>query len=308
LYFSLNTDKLVDLARVIITADYRMYYDERLENIYERSRQHPIINNLNSVMIGAVAPFLLSVISFQYFRHKTMLPHFLIVGGICLLSSLIRFQKAPVIILLLLVGLSYIYAKDIISKRRIPIIRIAVGGAIFVLFISVVYRVLGHEGGLFDALYRRIMLSSIFTSYGHFYVFPDLHPFVHYAGSRTFNVLYGFGQDTTFHTGYGTPPLISGLLFRGHAFNMNTSILGDSYAHNGYLGNVQGALILFGFFVALDVLYTKSKKMLPYAPVVVFFIPEFITVLNGGIGVLFGRYYILIPFIYLFAFRPSFRR
>lgn len=308
LYFFQNMDKLWDLARVIITADYRMYYDQRLDNIHTRAGRNPIINNLNALMVGAVAPFLLSVLSFQYFRHKKMLGYFVIVAGITLLSSLMRFQKAPVIIWLMILGLSYLYAKDIIAKKRIPVIKIAILGGVFVLCISFVYSLLGHQGGFFDAIYRRIMLSSIFTSYGHFYVFPDLHPFVHYAGSRTFNILYGFGQDTTFHTGYGTPPLIAGLLFRGHAFNMNTSILGDSYAHNGYLGNIQGALIYFGFFVALDVFYARSKKLLPYAPVVIFFIPEFITVLNSGMGAVIGRYYFLIPVMYLFAFKPAFRR
>lgn len=305
IHFFQNLDDLKRLVRVIISGNYSAYYEERVQNIFDRAVRNPIINNLNALIMGTFAPILMTIVGYEYFRTKRYFSYFIVLLFINVLAALIRFQKAPIIIVLLLVGLSFIYARDLIFRKRIPLVKLSIFASIALIFVSLVYSVLGHSGSFFDALYKRIFFSSIFTSYGHYYVFPDLHPFIHYAGSRTANLVFGFGQDTNFIAGYSTAPLISGQLFRGHAFNMNTSILGDSYAHNGYWGVVQGAFILFGFFAALDVYYARSRKYLPYAPIVVFFIPEFITVLNGGMTMVYGRYFLIVPIIYLLCFKPS---
>lgn len=304
-HFLNNLDDLKRLFSVIMSGNYSAYYEERVQNIYDRAARNPIINNLSASIMGMLSPFLMTIVGYEYFRSKRYFPYFLVLLGINIVAALIRFQKAPIIVVLLLVGFSFIFARDIITQKRIPIFKLSIFASIALLFVSLVYSVLGHSGGFFDALYKRIFLSSIFTSYGHYYVFPDLHPFIHYVGSRMQNLIFGFGQDTSFITGYSTAPLISGQLFRGHAFNMNTSILGDSYAHNGYWGVVQGAFFLFGFFAALDVYFARSKKYLPYAPILVFFIPESIAVLNGGMTLVVGRFYFLIPIIYMFLFKPT---
>lgn len=305
LQFFGNLEDLKRLLRVIVTGDYSLYYEERVQNIYSRAARNPIINNLNSLITGMVSPLLMVIVGYEYFRTKRYLPYFLTLLFINILAALIRFQKAPIIVVLLLVGFSFIYARDIISRKKIPLVKLSIFASAALIFVSLVYSVLGHSGGFFDALYKRIFFSSIFTSYGHYYVFPDLHPFIHYGGSRMQNLVFGFGQDTNFIAGYSTAPLISGQLFRGHAFNMNTSILGDSYAHNGYWGVVQGAFFLFGFFAALDVFFARSRKYLPYAPIIVFFIPEFISVLNGGMTLVVGSFYFLIPIFYLLLFKPT---
>lgn len=304
-HFFNNIDDFKRLFRVIASGNYSAYYEERVQNIFDRAARNPIINNLNALIMGMVSPLLMTIVGYEYFRSKRYLPYFLVLLGINILAALIRFQKAPIIVVLLLLGFSYIFATDIITRKRIPIFKLITFASVVLVFVSLIYSVLGFSSGFFDALYKRIFFSSIFTSYGHYYVFPDLHPFIHYGGSRTQNLIFGFGQDTSFITGYSTAPLISGQLFRGHAFNMNTSILGDSYANNGYWGVAQGAFILFGFFAALDIFFARSKKYLPYAPIVAFFVPEVITILNGGMTLVIGRYYILIPIVYLFLFKPT---
>lgn len=299
IYIFMYRDRLPVLLRVLAAGDFGYYYEIRLEQIYQRAATHPIINNLNAILVQSMLVFLLGYFFYDcYKRRRFRLSHYFLLG-LALLVGLIRFQKAPILVVLLVLSLSFVYARFLSLRGGAKIFKIVAVVGVFVILCGAVFSVLGYEGNIVKAVHDRILISPIFTSYGFYYTFPEHHGFLHYGGSRTLNLLLGFGQDVEFTTIATTAPLIAGEFFYGTMFNMNTSVLGAGYSQGGYFGVFQEAFILFGVFAFWDVVFLRVFKNVPYEPVLVYFFANFMVILNNGVLSIMSTGFLVVPILYL---------
>lgn len=297
--------RLRDLISFIGSGNFQGYYNYRKELIYEKATTNFVINNLDSIFVYGMLYFFVGLFAWKVFKYKRMEWQLMVVTPLLIITALLRFQKAPLVIGACVVFLAWIYSRRFSSRMLGNALKMGGGGMGLIGLIYLIYSVLGAEGSIFQSLHDRILLSPAFTSYGFYWTFPEYHDFLHYGGSRTFNLIFGFGQSRELSTNLGTAPLIVSNIYYGAAsyFNFNTSILGESYSQNGYLGVAQGTCVLFGVFFLWDYVFLKRVPTREYAPVLIFCFAQFMTIINSGMLSIFSTGFLVIPILYLIACR-----
>lgn len=314
LFVALKRSRLGDLFSVIKSADFSEYYLVRKDLIFEKAYTNRIITNLDSILVYSMLYFLLGMLAYLAFSKLRWNKIIAIsIGSLTILTALLRFQRAPLAVAVLVVMLAYLFSRDYESKKSIKLLlKSGFVGVLALASFGIINSILGFEGSIVNAIYERILITPAFTSYGFYWTFPDHHGFLHYGGSRTFNTVFGFMQPVSWSTEFITAPLIASYYFYGAVFNFNTSILGDGYANNGYLGVVQATVVLFGTFAFWDYIFGKKLKYIPYEPVLIYCFAHVIIVLNVGMLTIFGSGFLLIPAAYILIvqnrFRPPFHR
>ncbi|WP_269542303.1 hypothetical protein [Cerasicoccus fimbriatus] len=293
-----------ELLTIIRSGDYMWYYEVRVQNIFDHAQSNPILNNLDSLIVGNLLMFLVGVLYYIGFKYRKFFPYYHLLLAFALLTTLIRFQKSPILQLMLLICLAYFFGRQFSIRRGFRFIKPILLTGVFLIAVVAVYVVLGFSGNIVGELHNRLFLSSTLTSYAHFWTFPTHNGFLYYGGSRLFNLVLGFGQTPDLSLGLATPPLVSSYLYMGSMFNLNTSILGTAWAQNGYAGIFIETMLFFGCFVFWDIVFARKLKRYPYEPVVIFFLMQFLVVLNNGALSLIGKGFIVIPVLYLILFRP----
>lgn len=301
LFVLLKRSRLFDLIGFIKSGNFSAYYAYRKELIYEKATGNFIINNLDAIFVYGMLYFFVGYFTLIYFRTRKLDWHLPLASGLLILTALLRFQKAPLVIGFCVVLLAWVFSRRINSKMLSSFLKLSFAGGAALALIYIIYSLLGSEGSIFTKLHDRILLSPAFTSYGFYWTFPDHHDHLHYCGSRTLNWIFGFGQKTMLTSDLGTAPLIVSRLYYGTTtfFNFNTSVLGQSYAQNGYWGVAQGTFILFGTFAFLDYMFLKRIPEVLYAPVLIYCFAQFMVVLNAGMLSIFGTGFLVIPIFYI---------
>jgi hypothetical protein len=173
-----------------------------------------------------------------------------------------------------------------------------------ILVIYAVYYYFGYEGNVISELFDRVFVVTGYGTYVNYLIFPDIHPYLHYYGSTTMNLLLGFGQGTSFSTRYTSPAFIVSLLSGGSVYSMNSSILGDGWANYGFLGVFQCGVVLFGLLLFWDVYLRKRKSNLPLIPLVAFFLGRSYQISNGDLMFMMTKGgLVLAPLIYIYLAR-----
>lgn len=305
LFISMKRGRLADLLAFIASGNYQGYYEYRKELIFEKASTNFIINNLDSIFVYGMLYFFFGLFAWNYFRLKRLDFRLLIVTPLLLVTALLRFQKAPLVIALSLVLLAWVFSRRFSSKVLSNIVKVVFGGGLTLLVVYMIYSLLGFEGSILHGLHDRILISPAFTSYGFYWTFPEQHGHLHYGGSRTFNLVFGFGQDRELLTYLGTAPLIVSQFYYGSTtfFNFNTGILGEGFAQNGYWGVAQSCLILFGVFLFWDYVFLKRAPWRAYVPILAYCFSQFMIVLNSGMLSIFSTGFLLVPMLYCMMFR-----
>jgi hypothetical protein len=300
LFILMKRGRLADLLRIVASGNFESYYSYRKELIYEKSATNFVINNLDSIFVYGMLYFFVGLFAWNYFRVKRFDYRLLIVSPLLLVTAVLRFQKAPLVIALCAVLFAWVYSRRFSSKVFSNFIKIAFGGGVVLMAIYMIYSLLGFEGSILHGLHDRILISPAFTSYGFYWTFPDHHGFLHYGGSRTFNLIFGLGQERELLTYLGTAPLIVSQYFYGATtfFNFNTGILGEGYAQNGYWGVAQSGFVLFGVFMLWDYVFLKRSCWRAYAPALIFCFSQFMVILNSGMLSIFSTGFLLVPMMY----------
>ncbi|MDQ8209158.1 hypothetical protein QEH52_16650 [Coraliomargarita sp. SDUM461003] len=304
LFILMKRGRLADFIRIVASGNFQAYYNYRKELIFEKATTNFLINNLDSIFVYGMLYFFVGLFAWNYFRLKRFDYRLFIVTPLLLLTAVLRFQKAPLVIALCAILFAWIYSRRFSSKALSNFIKVIFGGGVVLIVIYMIYSLLGFEGSILHGLHDRILVSPAFTSYGFYWTFPDHHGFLRYGGSRTFNLIFGFGQDRELLTYLGTAPLIVSQFFYGATefFNFNTGILGEGYAQNGYWGVAQAAFVLFGVFLWWDYIFLKRSPWRAYAPVLIFCFSQFMVILNSGMLSIFSTGFLLIPMMYCMMF------
>jgi hypothetical protein len=305
LFILMKRGRLADLLRIVASGNFQSYYAYRKEMIYEKAMTNFVINNLDSIFVYGMLYFFVGLFAWNYFRSKQMDYRLLIVTPLLLLTALLRFQKAPLVVALCALVLAWLYSRRFSSRVLSNAIKIVFGGGVVLMLVYMIYSVLGFEGSILHGLHDRILISPAFTSYGFYWTFPEHHGFLRYGGSRTFNLIFGLGQERELLSYLGTAPLIVSHYFYGATefFNFNTGILGEGYAQNGYWGVAQSGFVLFGVFMFWDYVFLKRSSWRAYAPALVFCYSQFMVVLNSGMLSIFSTGFLLVPMMYCMMFR-----
>ncbi len=164
---------------------------------------------------------------------------------------------------------------------------------------AILYELTIVEGNPFIAVWQRLIDVPIYTSYAHYYVFPESHGYLHYGGSRTMNWLFGFGLDAKFLVYQYSAAKIVAFYYFGSIFNANAAIVADGYANNGYLGVAQSTLISFGLFFLIDYLISKRKNYIGFIPITAFTIANIALMPNSGMVPILYAYVPVFGYIFL---------
>lgn len=304
LFIAMKRGRLADLISFAMSGNYKGYYEYRKELIYEKATTNFIINNLDAIFVYGMLSFFVGLFAWNFFRLKRFDYRLIVVAPLLLITALLRFQKAPLVIALSVVVLAWIYSRRFSSRVLGNFIKMSFGGAGVLMLVYIIYSILGFEGPIIHSLHDRVLVSPSFTSYGFYWTFPEQHGHLHYGGSRTFNLIFGFGQNRELLTYLGTAPLIVSHFYYGSTtfFNFNTSILGEGYAQNGYWGVAQSCFILFGVFAFWDYVFLKRAAWRAYAPVLVYCFSQFMVVLNSGMLSIFSTGFLVVPMLYCAMF------
>jgi hypothetical protein len=158
-----------------------------------------------------------------------------------------------------------------------------------------------------ELLVERVVVVPMADTYKHYWVFPDLHPHLNFSGSKILNLFLTGGRAMP--AGREAAYKIASFYTTGVAFNMNTGFLGDCWAQFGYIGVVEGALLIFGVFLFWDIYFLRRGFRIPVVALVAFFLSKPADMLEGGLlYMLIGHGSILAPICYLLLFEGGRRR
>ena len=298
--FRYNAGNLADLKEVYFSFLSGLYYHLRVDyitggNQTPRAVQWGVWWIVNSIGLYIYYELLMKLRVFGKFDLR-LVP----VGFSCFLCALLTMQKAPVV--LFAVGTLFVLLYPTqgrfkwSSKSTLGLVTL---GFMAVCLSALLYQITGRDGNPFFAVWERFISVPIYTSYAHYSVFPESHDYIHYGGSRTMNLIFGFGQHAEFIVYQYSAAKIVAYSYFGSIFNANAAIVADGFANNGYLGVAQASLISFGLFFGIDFLISKKKNFLGYIPIAAFTISTISAITNGGLVIILYAYVPVFGYIFL---------
>lgn len=284
IYLSYNYENLYNLKDAYFSNFSNLYYYFRVNYIRGGNTTPQIVQwgiwwVVNSVGLYIYFELLVKLKFYKKFDFR-LVP----VGFCCFLAGLLTMQKAPV--LLFVVGTFFVlfYPTRASSKWNFKkvfyifiLALLAVGLAAFLYYLT------GQKENPFYAVWERLVFTPLQTSYAHYYVFPQHHDFLHYFGSRSMNLLFGFGQKASLLTSEVSAAKIVAYYYYETIFNANASIVADGYANNGFWGVIQASIIVFGLLFFIDYLISSKRSADSYLPIVAFSIANISLITNGGL-------------------------
>lgn len=298
---------LANIGDMFLERDYANYYAFRTEQLFLGKSNFEIYFEIIALVVTLPLFNLYALFNWESRRDRLWLIFWLMSLVAWVLYGILTLQKGPlfsIAISNIVVKLSMEYRKAQSRLSLVTRFRFYLYAAFVLLVIYGVYYYSGYEGNVILELFDRIFVVTGYGAYVNYLIFPDIHPHLYYYGSTTMNLLLGFGQNTSFSTRYTSPAFIVSLLSSGSTYSMNSSILGDGWANYGFLGVLQCAVILFGFFVFWDVYLKKKRSNLPLMPLVAFFLGRSYQISNGDLMFMITKGgVVLAPLIYMYLAR-----
>jgi hypothetical protein len=309
LYVGSSIGQLVIARGAEGLANYSAYYEIRgeMSNIVL-----PIGGQYIYILSLVVALPLLTLYSLQRFmlqRKRAWLILWLVLLATWVLYAIVRYQKSPIVTAAIANVVVFVFSQNWRSgRRRQLLVGLTVGGAGVLALTDYVYKLLGASGDTSASLqlfFERLVVVPMATLYNHFVVFPDLFPYLYYAGSRTLNFFLGAGQSAP-GGGAAAERIASSVLF-GFDYNMNTGIVGNGWAQWGYIGVAQGVVIVFGILLFWDILFVRSGigARIPLAALIAFFAGNISDIFNVGMGNLLTSGLVFGPIFYVMLFQSE---
>ena len=265
-FYVLLVFSLVAIAGVA----YTYYYLENLPWLYfimgavneaaeariKAGRYFAGIEYIKNIFALALTP-ILCYISYCYkYKYKSFrfnaLFYMLFINTIMIL--IYNAEKAP--ILMFFIGLLML---DVLLKGKIKSTYFIVMVALIFLLIVGMYTLLGTEAEGFESINTgplgRIFQSQISGMYVHFYLFPDIHPFLDGAGlPSSIGSILGFDMyisSARMAAAYMYPSKIADNTIGV----INTLFVGEAWANFGWIGVIIAPLIVGAYWNALYVLF-----------------------------------------------------
>jgi hypothetical protein len=222
--------------------------------------------------------------------------------------ALFNLQKAPFIQIAVTNLVVWLFCVRHRGMRRGRLVLLVIVAFVLLLIVlQFVYGVThGSEGiaAVLGEVFERVFYGPIDTTFAHFVIFPDAHPFLNWSGSTTLHYLLAPWTDRV------STPLsayeLTAWYVTGTAFNMDTGFVGDGWAQLGFLGILQGALIIFGMYLFWDLHFLRAKQFIPLYALIAYFIGNSSVLLETSLmsELLFGGA-ILAPIFYLALFNKK---
>jgi hypothetical protein len=200
-----------------------------------------------------------------------------------LVAALLQFGKAHLVAWLsshaILWLIHRLETRAFEGKAIVPIVATGVS---VLAGIDGVYRMFGASGGPTESLsllLERLVAIPLSATYYYFYIFPNIHSFTYYATSRTLNLLLAAGHVTP---GVAAPqPFIVSSIVTGSTYNMNVNFVGAGWGEYGYIGVLEGALIVFGALYLWDRYLASRPSTVPTGVLIAFFLGRAWNIVNG---------------------------
>jgi hypothetical protein len=261
-----------------------------------------------SVVVCLPLVVLFSFQQFLLWRTRRWLWRWIVLAILWSLNSVLIYQKSPIVVVI--VGHLAVLLLTLVS-RPIKLRQLLMYGfaATIVAFglVHGVYVVLGASSSLSESfllLCDRIWGIPMYTTYYHFYIFPDFSEHTRYSMSTTMNLLLGGGKRVD--TGGLLPYEVASSIIVGTAFDMNSGFLGSCWAELGYVGVMEGALIIFGVCFLWDVYFLRHRGVSARALLCAFFVGYSFNIVNISLlAMLLPGGLILAPIYTLFLFRSA---
>jgi hypothetical protein len=284
------------------------YYDLRAELIEIGSTAPNRLASHFEVLTRKFLFCLLLSCSYFWSRYKStkLATATLILCVILLLDEFIRFQKAPIVVVLAGAIIPYLIGYG--ESRGFRIIRkITLGflAATIVFLLSALTFVItmGTSGkDIFWMVFERFFLVPAYTGSLYCQVYPELLPHVWFTTIAAVAALLNIPPQTQL----GVISLDVAEAMFGKAFNANSSMVADAYANAGYMGVVLVCVGVFVFFTIVDRFVSKVRERHDITPVIIFYWSCIISFGNGAsVFVIMANALWFIPLVYPVIFRQA---
>ena len=263
----------------ILGVAYTYYYLEKLPWLYflmgavneaaeariQAGRHFAGIEYIKNILALGLTPILCYIaycykLRYKEFRFKALF-YILFISSVMIL--IYNSEKAP--ILMFFIGFLML---DVLLTGRIKrSYFIAIGGLVFALVIGM-YTLLGADADAFLSINSgplgRIFQSQVEGMYVHFFIFPDIYPFLDGAGlPGSIATLLDFDKhldSARMAMEYMSPSAIA----NGTAGVINTLFIGEAWANFGWIGVIIAPLIVGPYWNALYVLFIHYLPKHPF--------------------------------------------
>lgn len=239
--------------------------NEAAEARIQAGRHFAGIEYIKNILALGLTPILCYIAYCYKLRYKDI--RFKVLFCILFISSVMiliyNSEKAP--ILMFFIGFLML---DVLLKGRIKqSYFIAIGGLVFTLVIGM-YMLLGTDADVFLSINSgplgRIFQSQVEGMYVHFYIFPDIYPFLDGAGlPGSIATLLGFDKhldSARIAMEYMSPAAIA----NDTAGVINTLFVGEAWANFGWIGVTIAPFIVGVYWNFLYVIFTHYLPKHPF--------------------------------------------
>lgn len=266
-----------------VMGDYSSYYLLRYELSQSNVSTFVRYALIFSMYLGLPLVNMISLQNAILEKNKLWYLAWVLTFGLWVFGAIAMLQKAPIVIAILsnifVLFFSLVQKGVNLTRFLFPTV---VGGVLLIVFINFMLQTLGASKDLGTSLYliyQRIFEVPVVTAYAHFQVFPDMHPNTHFSASRTMNLVLGFGDFV--NTGGMAPWEIAAYYSTGLVFNMNTGFMGACWAEMGYIGVIEGAVIIFGLSLFWDLVLIQGKWKGAHYLLAAYFLGRFMNIHNN---------------------------